>query len=99
MPGRVNNEGKPVTIYDIAREAGVSASTVSRALNGSNRVSAGTKRRIMDLVERYNFRPNALAQGLAEARSRLIGIVVADIRNPYYAEQRKKAEQKRRGGR
>lgn len=86
VPGRVNNEGKPVTIYDIAREAGVSASTVSRALNGSNRVSAGTKRRIMDLVERYNFRPNALAQGLAEARSRLIGIVVADIRNPYYAE-------------
>ncbi len=86
MPGKVNSEGRPVTIYDIAKEAGVSASTVSRALNDSNRVSAKTKRRIMDLAEKYNFRPNALAQGLAEARSRLIGIVVADIRNPYYAE-------------
>nr|WP_296441105.1 LacI family DNA-binding transcriptional regulator [uncultured Acetatifactor sp.] len=86
MPNKTNSEGRPVTIYDIAKEAGVSASTVSRALNDSSRVSRETKRRIIELAEKYNFRPNALAQGLAEARSRLIGIVVADIRNPYYAE-------------
>lgn len=86
MLGRGNDEGKPVTIYDIAREAGVSASTVSRALNDSSRVGTETKQRIRELAQKYNFRPNALAQGLAEARSRLIGIVVADIRNPYYAE-------------
>jgi len=86
VPNKTNSEGRPVTIYDIAKEAGVSASTVSRALNDSSRVSRETKRRIIELAEKYNFRPNALAQGLAEARSRLIGIVVADIRNPYYAE-------------
>jgi len=86
VSGRTNSEGRQVTIYDIAKEAGVSASTVSRAMSNSSRVSEGTKQKIMGLVEKYNFRPNALAQGLAEARSRLIGIVVADIRNPYYAE-------------
>lgn len=86
MPGKIAGETKQITIYDIAREAGVSASTVSRTLSGSSKVSAGTKQKIMALVQKYNFRPNALAQGLAESRSRLIGIVVADIRNPYYAE-------------
>ena len=86
MPSKTSNEGKPVTIYDIAKEAGVCASTVSRALNNSDRVSEKTKQKIMGLAEKYNFRPNALAQGLAEARSRFIGIIVADIRNPYYAE-------------
>lgn len=86
MQKRMNNEAKPITIYDIAREAGVSASTVSRALRNSGGVSEDKKQRIMEVARKYNFKPSALARGLADSRSKCIGIIVADIRNPYYAE-------------
>jgi LacI family transcriptional regulator len=75
-----------VTIYDIAREANVSPSTVSRVLTSSAKVSPEKERAVRALIEKYNFQPNALAQGLSETQSRAIGLMVADIRNPYYAE-------------
>ena len=75
---------KNITIYDIAREAGVSPATVSRILTGATAVSPGKRERVMALIEKYQFRPNALARALTENRSRLIGMVVADSGNPYY---------------
>lgn len=81
-----SKDKKTITIYDIAKEAGVSTATVSRALSGSASVSKERRERILALVEQYNFRPNALARGLADARSKTIGILTADIRNPFYAE-------------
>lgn len=75
---------KNITIYDIAREAGVSPATVSRILTGATAVSPGKRERVMELIEKYQFRPNALARALTENRSRLIGMVVADSGNPYY---------------
>lgn len=75
-----------MTIYDIAREAGVSGSTVSRVLAGAAGVSDEKRTRVMCVVEKYNFRPNALARGLANAKSHIIGIITADICNPYYGE-------------
>lgn len=80
------NDNKIITIYDIAREAGVSASTVSRVLTNSARVRPDKKQRVLELVEKYNFKPNALAKGLSDTRSNIIGILTADIRNPFYAE-------------
>lgn len=76
---------KQVTIYDIAREAGVSASTVSRILTGSTGVKQDKRERVMELVEKYQFRPNAMAKGLSLTHSRLIGMLCADVRNPYYS--------------
>ncbi|MBQ3795354.1 MAG: LacI family DNA-binding transcriptional regulator [Butyrivibrio sp.] len=79
------NAGKTITIYDIAEEAGVSASTVSRVLNGSASVRKEKKDRILDLIKKYNFKPNALAKGLSDTATKTIGILVADVRNPYYS--------------
>lgn len=86
MQDRKNSEGRTITIYDIAKEAGVSAATVSRVLSCSAKVSAEKREKVLRLVEKYNFSPNALAKGLAETKSKMIGILVADIRNPYYSE-------------
>ncbi len=79
------NTGKTITIYDIAEEAGVSASTVSRVLNGSASVRQEKKDRILKLIDKYNFKPNALAKGLSDTETKSIGIIVADVRNPYYS--------------
>lgn len=79
-------ENKPITIYDIAREAEVSPATVSRVLTNSANVRKDKKDRVEALIEKYHFKPNALAKGLSDTRSKTIGMIVADIRNPYYAE-------------
>lgn len=75
---------KNVTIYDIAREAGVSPATVSRILTGNSNVRSEKRERVLALIEKYNFHPNALARALTETQSHLIGMLVADSDNPYY---------------
>ncbi|MBO6239308.1 MAG: LacI family DNA-binding transcriptional regulator [Butyrivibrio sp.] len=79
------NTAKTITIYDIAKEAGVSASTVSRVLTGSASVRKEKKERIQKIIEKYNFKPNALAKGLSDTSTKTIGVIAADIRNPFYA--------------
>ncbi|MCU0313716.1 MAG: LacI family transcriptional regulator [Solirubrobacteraceae bacterium] len=76
----------PLTSSDIAREAGVSQATVSRVLNGSDRVAPGTRDRVLAVIERHGYAPSALARGLVTNRSQLIGVIVADITNPFYPE-------------
>jgi len=79
-------KGKIVTIYDIAKEAGVSAATVSRVLTNNANVRPAKKEKILELIEKYDFKPNALARSLSDTRSKVIGIIAADVRNPFYAE-------------
>lgn len=86
MQEQNGHENKVITIYDIAREAGVSAATVSRVLTNSAKVRPEKRERVMQLVKKYNFTPNALARGLSDTRSKIIGILAADVRNPFYAE-------------
>ncbi|MCM1190480.1 MAG: LacI family transcriptional regulator [bacterium] len=81
-----NLEGKKITIYDIAREAGVSPATVSRVLTNNAGVKADKREAVQSIIEKYNFRPNALARSLSETRRKVIGIIMADVRNPYYAK-------------
>lgn len=78
-------EKKTMTIYDIAKEAGVSASTVSRVLTNSANVRKEKREKIQALIDKYNFKPNALAKSLSDTRSNLIGIISADVRNPFYS--------------
>ena len=80
------SESKAITIYDIAREAGVSPATVSRVLTNNANVSKGNKEKVQSLIEKYNFKPNALAKGLSDTQSKVIGIIAADVRNSYYAD-------------
>lgn len=85
MQSKKNSESKAITIYDIAREAGVSPSTVSRVLTSRAKVSSGKRDRVLEVIEKYNFKPNTFAKGLAETKSKTIGVLMADVRNPYYA--------------
>ncbi|SNS10540.1 transcriptional regulator, LacI family [Anaerovirgula multivorans] len=72
------------TIKDVAKMAGVSTSTVSRALSGNIPVNDDTKKRVFDAVKQLNYKPNFLAKGLKEGRSSAIGLIIPDIRNPIF---------------
>lgn len=76
---------KNITIYDIAKEAGVSAATVSRAISGRGYVSEKNKILILNLVNKYNFRPNTFAQNLKSGYTKMIGFIVPHIGNMYFA--------------
>lgn len=67
--------GKNVTIYDVATEAGVSLATVSRVINGSSVVREATRDKVMDAIQRLDFKPNQIARGLATSKTTTIAIV------------------------
>ena len=74
-----------ITIYDIAREAGVSYATVSRALNGHADVGPATRERILEVSKRLNYRPRAIARGLTKKKSWLLGVIYqGDFDNPFF---------------
>src|SRR3954452_1147101 len=72
------------TIIDVAREAGVSTTTVSHVLNGTRSVAEPTKQRVLAAIERLNYEVNSLAQSLKSDRSQTIGLLVTDISNPFF---------------
>ena len=77
---------KRTTINDIAREAGVSRQTVSRAINGMGGISADTRERVLKTVDALGFRPNRLAQGMVNSQTHTIGLVIGNTTNPANAE-------------
>jgi LacI family transcriptional regulator len=74
-----------ITIDDVARLAGVAKSTVSRVINDSGPVSEITKKRVLDTIDLLKYKPDALAVNLAKQETHTIGVLVPDIRNPFYA--------------
>jgi LacI family transcriptional regulator len=77
--------GRPVTLADLAREAGTSASTASRALSGRGYVSSDVRARLLAAAERLGYVPNFSARTLKQRTSRVVGVVVSDLRNQFYA--------------
>ena len=75
-----------MTIYDISEKAGVSIATVSRVLNGSNNVSEKTKKKVLDVINQYEYTPNAFARGLGLNTMKTIGIMCADSSDLYLAK-------------
>ncbi len=75
-----------MTIYDISEKAGVSIATVSRVLNGSRKVSEKTRRKVLDIIDRYGYTPNAFARGLGLNTMKTIGIMCADSSDLYLAK-------------
>ena len=75
-----------VTIYDVAREAGVSLATVSRVINNSPYVKPSTRQRVQETMERLGYEPNLVASALMTKRTRLLALLVPDISNPFFAE-------------
>ncbi len=77
--------GNP-TLYDVAREAGVSLATASRALNGSTRVVKDEYReRVLDAAQRLGYTPNLSAQAVARGDSSTVALLVSDIADPYFS--------------
>ena len=77
---------RPVTIKDVAQLSGVSAATVTRALQGHPRVLPETRARVEDAATRLGYRPDHAARSLVTGISRTIGLLVPTIRDPYWAE-------------
>ncbi len=72
------------TIKEVSELAGVSQATVSRVMNGSERVTESTKRRVMEAMKTLGYRPNSAAQSLASNRTNSIGMVVSELQGPFY---------------
>ena len=79
-------EESTTTIYDVARVAGVSMATVSRVVNGNANVKEKTRQKVLDAIEELDYRPNAVARGLASKRTTTVGVVLPTITSPYFAE-------------
>jgi LacI family transcriptional regulator len=77
---------RAATIRDVARLAGVSVASVSRALNGLDNVTAATRDRVMQAIATLSYVPNAAARSLSRAETRTIGIVVPDLHGEFFSE-------------
>ena len=73
-----------VSIKDVAKAAGVSTATVSRVLAKKSRIKDETRKRVLEAIEQLNYRPNLVARGLRAQKTSKIGLVVSDIRNPFF---------------
>ncbi|WP_121500605.1 Mal regulon transcriptional regulator MalI [Entomohabitans teleogrylli] len=80
------NPGKKITITDVALAAGVSVSTVSLVLSGKGRISSATGQRVNEAIEKLGFVRNRQAASLRGAQSGVVGLIVRDLCNPFYAE-------------
>lgn len=77
-------ESKPITIKDIAQQANVSISTVSRVMNNSAPVAENKRAAVLRVVAELDYRPNVMAQALASGESQTIGVLTQDIGSPFY---------------
>lgn len=75
----------PVTLRDVAQKAGVSIKTVSRVINEQGEIAEETRTRILAVIRELGYQPTMVARGLVPQRTNTVGIVIADITNPYFA--------------
>ncbi|TMT00863.1 catabolite control protein A [Apilactobacillus kunkeei] len=78
-------EKQNVTIYDVARESGVSMATVSRVLNGNSNVRQATKEKVLKVIDDLDYRPNAVARGLASKKTTTVGVIIPDVTDGYFS--------------
>lgn len=79
-------EPRRVTIIDVARSAGVSRQTVSRALNDKAEIDGATKQRVLDAAHELGYRPSRFGRGLVRQDTTTIGLVIPDLLNPFFTE-------------
>jgi len=76
---------RQIRLADIAKELGVSTATVSRAIKDYPDISKETKRKVMELVKKWNYRPNSIAAGLRKSESKMIGVIIPEIINHFFS--------------
>ncbi|MEV5024965.1 LacI family DNA-binding transcriptional regulator [Paenibacillus sp. LPE1-1-1.1] len=74
------------TIYDVAREAGVSIATVSKVINAKGKISTERRNQIFAIMQRLQYQPSAIASALTSKHSFTLGLLIPDIANPFFAE-------------
>ncbi|SDI78853.1 catabolite control protein A [Natribacillus halophilus] len=74
------------TIYDVADEAKVSMATVSRVVNGNPNVKPTTRKKVLNAIEKLDYRPNAVARGLASKKTTTVGVIIPDISSIFFSE-------------
>lgn len=79
-------DGRRPTIRDVAERAGVSKSLVSLVMRGSAQVSPARRKAVLDAARALGYRPNSVARSLVEGRTRTVGVIVSDLRNPWYVD-------------
>ena len=84
--GSTSRVVRPVTSVDVARAAGVSQATVSRGFAPGSRIAGPMREKVLAAAVALGYRPNAIARGLASQRSGMIGIVMGNMRNPFYPQ-------------
>jgi LacI family transcriptional regulator len=75
-----------VTVKDVAEKSGVSVSTVSHVINGTRFVSEDLRNKVREAMNALDYKPNLIARSLRTKRSHVLGLIIADITNPYYSE-------------
>lgn len=75
---------RKLTIEDVARQAGVSISTVSRVMNKTDYIADATRKKVQDAIDALDYRPNALARGLKQMKTDSIGLILSDLQNPFW---------------
>ena len=74
------------TIKDVSKETGLSVGTVSRILNNRGYISEASRKKVNDAMTKLNYQPNELARSLSKKSSSVIGVIVPQLQNPYFAE-------------
>ncbi len=85
----MNDRGHRVTVKDVAKRAGVSQTTVSRVLNNFPVIKESTRQKVLDAIQELGFKPDQIARSLVKQQTNIIGLIVGDISNPFYAETAK----------
>lgn len=75
-----------ITIVEIAKLANVSIATVSRIINNTGKVNSEKKKKVLELIEEYNYKPNMIAKALQSSKSSTVGFIVPHINSPFYAQ-------------
>ena len=84
-----------ITMTEIARLTGVSQPTVSRVLNGNTSVNPEVREKVLACAREHHFQPNAMARSLVGSGTKLIGVVLTDISNSFFADLEKYMEKQR----
>ncbi len=86
------DDSMKVTIYEVAKEAGVSTATVSKVINNTGNMREETRKRVLSVIKEMNYQPNLVASALTGKGTQTLGLLVPDISNPFFSAMARQIE-------